>query len=707
MSSHSFIDSLKYWFKRRSRARMRQNPKSSQSSPESEGNEAHRRPGLSSGPFANAQNFTINNAVMAENMFLQGNTVFQHLASYTTPEAAVDSSARYPPPTCHPRTRLTIRTKLTNWLDDPARQWDLIWLHGSAGCGKSAVAQSFAEVCAETGRLGAAFFFSRPNKRNNPNTVIPTLAYQLAYHCPAYKILLTSVLANDEQLLTKARPVQFKKLIVDPWSQLQSTIQQPFLILLDGLDECEGPESQRDFIRLIYDVVRVKKDLPLLWLICSRPEFHLQTMFARIPECGREELEIDAECISDVDRYLRDKFFELQTEYAHLTGSEWPSETQFKAVSEGGGGHFIFASVAMAFVGDAEYANPIKRLETLIAFLEQAEGDSTLTANPLAKLDFLYTCIFQDIPEDILPTAWRIIAYIIHNGRGQLGAQMLCNYLGIDQSTFYGALQKLHSIIDIPTPEKADTPLHFYHASLSDFLVDRRRSGRFAVETKTALIDIAKTALFWHERDSNLFHTDYTSVGDSVKRSHEHAAFPGLKWTSNGNDEKVTRLIADFAQDNVWATCEMSCKPDVDHDVVASFFKIDHQHLVFDFYWVNFDPSSNFIRTEPSNETDAQLLKHLALMTEPQVARPAPFPLQWNEYSLREREYVLIGYGEKSAAVLYTGMFDEYRFDNVNHAEPSQEQISEYQKWLQIRGWYNGDKKSDEQTAAEILRKEE
>lgn len=394
-----------------------------------------------------------------------------------------------------------------------------MWLYGSAGCGKTAVAQTFAEHCVKVRRLGAAFFFSRPNKRNNPKTVIPTIAYQLAVSCGDYRLILTSRLAEDPQVLSKALSVQFKSLLVEPLTYLQQrgykSVKRPFVIILDGLDECQGEGIQSELIRLINELVRVKRDFPLFWLICSRPEAHLRFIFARITDCGHEELEIDEQCRKDVDSFLRDGLYDLQVKYN--LGSSWPPSEQFKVVSENGSGLFIFASTAIAFVGNDEYANPPRRLDRLVAFLKHAEGAGV--ANPLVKLDYLYSRILADISPDIFPSAWRILAHDIYtceipvdgNAARFLykSAQALSNFLGFDQATFYGTLRKLYSVIDVPPPEKAaTTPLRFYHASFQDFLVNPRRSKGFAIERKKAFVDIAATLLFWHEVDSRHFHID-------------------------------------------------------------------------------------------------------------------------------------------------------------------------------------------------------
>ncbi|KAF9448008.1 hypothetical protein P691DRAFT_653590, partial [Macrolepiota fuliginosa MF-IS2] len=284
----------------------------------------------------------------------------EHLAPHTEPGAAMDSSARDPPPKCHPGTRLKIGAKLQTWLDNYDRPWNMIWLHGPAGTGKSAVAQTFAEHCYDRGRLGAAFFFSRPNERNKPKTVIPTLAYQLAVHCRGFNASLTDQLAGDPQLLTKAPRIQLRKLIIEPLLALQTQeherIKEPFMIILDGLDECEGEEPQLEFVSMISEAAQLK-NLPLLWLICSRPEAHLEYSFSMysfsmVAYCGREELLLDKESRDDADRYLRDELARIKNEYAYSMPKFWPSEDQFNQLSQFTSGLFIFASTGTKYIGD-------------------------------------------------------------------------------------------------------------------------------------------------------------------------------------------------------------------------------------------------------------------------------------------------------------------------------------------------------------------
>ncbi len=391
----------------------------------------------------------------------------------------------------------------------------MIWLSGPAGTGKSAVAQTFAERCAEVGRLGASFFFSRPNDRSDPDTVIPSLVYNLAVCNSNYKSLVAAQLANDPEILRKkTRRTQFKKLIVAPLSQLQTQrrmrIKEPLLVVLDGLDECKGENAQREIVEMISEVIRLKKDFPLIWLISSRPEPHLKYIFST-PDftvaCRREELAIDDESIADVDYYLRDGLAGIKAHFSDVTSPAWPSEQQTTELSWKASGHFGFASTALRYIGDPTYTAPMDRFDVLLSFLQ---GVRVGNSKPLEAVDTLYTSILNDVPEGILPTTKRILCFVIFHYFicPFESAQGLCNFLHIDQATFYKAFRQLHSVIDVPPPEVAlDRQIHFYHASFEDYLRDPSRSGKFAIDGNDIDLNLAKLCLSWCRADLKRFQT--------------------------------------------------------------------------------------------------------------------------------------------------------------------------------------------------------
>lgn len=431
--------------------------------------------------------------------------VTQLLAQKRMPGAEVDSSARDPLPICHPNTRESLRRRIADWFSDPQRHWRILWILGPAGVGKSAVAQTIAEEFKAAGHLGAAFFFSRLNHRNDPDRVIPTLAYQLAIQYPDYKHALTQSLADDSTILEKNRRSQFKKLIVEPFQALAaknaSCVQQPLLIVLDGLDECKGEEAQCELIELISDNARLM-DGPL-WMICSRPEWHLKSILAQ-PDfhihCRREELLIDdTEAQRDVSLVLRQAFQEIQKRYHDRLDRNWPSETQLRRIATASSGLFAFAWTLARFVGDRRRSDPAGQLDICMRFLGGLDVPGAV--NPLHALDLLYRHIIQDIPRETFLTTMRILGLSIVYPQFSLSAQVQANFLCLDRTAFYRSLQNLHSVLHIPQMSDAhQSPIHFYHASFGDFLRDPRRSGIFSLNEPAVHYDVAVHSLQWHKR---------------------------------------------------------------------------------------------------------------------------------------------------------------------------------------------------------------
>ena len=61
----------------------------------------------------------------------------------------------------------------------------IMWLYGAAGAGKSAIAQTIAELCEEYKILLASFFFFRADSlRSNSKQLVATIAHQIATVIP-------------------------------------------------------------------------------------------------------------------------------------------------------------------------------------------------------------------------------------------------------------------------------------------------------------------------------------------------------------------------------------------------------------------------------------------------------------------------------------------------------------------------------------------
>jgi hypothetical protein len=77
---------------------------------------------------------------------------------------------------------------------------------------------------------------------------------------------------------TKSMDVQLQSLIVDAFRNLSPLPQRPYLVIIDGLDECHDKAAQQSNLRLLCETIRAHK-LPLRFLIGSRPESHIRASF--------------------------------------------------------------------------------------------------------------------------------------------------------------------------------------------------------------------------------------------------------------------------------------------------------------------------------------------------------------------------------------------------------------------------------------------
>jgi hypothetical protein len=165
--------------------------------------------------------------------------------------------------------------ELASWSTDTGWESTLLWLHGAAGVGKSAIAQMFAGNCQSNGKLGASFFFGRGYPRHGTwNRLIPTIAYQLATSIPEFRFPLEEIIESDKLIVGRTLAVQFRRLLVDPFRVAPNLPFKP-VIILKGLDECADHKVQQQIICFFVQAIR-DGQLPVRILITSRPEPHLR-----------------------------------------------------------------------------------------------------------------------------------------------------------------------------------------------------------------------------------------------------------------------------------------------------------------------------------------------------------------------------------------------------------------------------------------------
>lgn len=419
-------------------------------------------------------------------------SVLKEMVEHMIPGARYDSSVRDSPPRCHPGTRTRILEDVQARVHNPDLATRMVWIYGPAGVGKSAIMQTLAEAEASRGGIFTTLFFSRPNERDDPQKVFTTLAYRFAVHSLEYRRYIGQRLEDDPVFLEKALDDQFQQLFVTPFVTpfTKDHIDfgsQRWVVFLDGLDECHGEAEQRRIVELVHkSMLHRAVSTPFVWVITSRPEAHLKTAFtkAKVDVTGFWELEVPIDSddsLRDVERYLHTQFSKMRESHSDSIPPLWPSESDFLKLSEVSSGLFVFASTLVAYLLGGD---PVSRLKYTIPLIMAARTQTVNPKrNPFRVLDLLYTQIMSDVPEEVLSTTKLLLAIYLSPVFRHLPLLSASNILDLEQYEVYAALRKLHSVLDVPSPQEAPQHLvRFLHASFSDFLLDPSRSQTYFID---------------------------------------------------------------------------------------------------------------------------------------------------------------------------------------------------------------------------------
>ena len=398
-----------------------------------------------------------------------------------------DSAERYPPPNCHPDTRKAVRQIILDWIHSESSDSSFFWLYGPAGAGKTAILQAIAEfLCnpSEFGQLfGGSFFFSRGKKgQDQGHFLFSTIAYQLALKVPGLRQHVNCIMESDPTLHTKSMDVQLQTLIVDAFQKLSPLPQHSYLVIIDGLDECQNKAIQQSILRLLCETITIH-NLPLRFLIGSRPESHIRVSFdleSLYTITHRVVLDETFNPGKDIRVFLQDGFAKICADNSIMSHVEqpWPREGIIDLLVQRSSGQFIYASTVLKFVG-ADFCSPTKQLALVLKPDHKAFSDLDQlytqilsvypsTVNIVQVLGF--TAIMFKFEENHLP---EVIEDILEMEEGELRLVLrgLSSLMDDEDNKYDEKDEKDHSYV-IP---------HFAHASFGDYLFDSSRSGPFHV----------------------------------------------------------------------------------------------------------------------------------------------------------------------------------------------------------------------------------
>ncbi|KAF8171695.1 hypothetical protein BJ912DRAFT_1148436 [Pholiota molesta] len=407
---------------------------------------------------------------------------FKLLQKHVATSAFHNSAQRVDPPRCHPDTRVAIQNQIYDWIlmDLLIRQVWIMWMHGAAGAGKSAIMQSIAELCEKAQIPLASFFFFRTDPtRNSTASFIATLVYQLIQLLPQVQDEIFGIIENNPLIFAQSLKSQVEKLIIQPLFRVRKHFKGFFVVLIDGLDECTQRAHQIDLIQSLAAVSRSRK-IPVVFLVASRREPQIEAAFA----CNEVSdlvltLALDNSDIEktsdDIRHYLVDKFRDIKETHLlkrHLP-IDWPPASSVKQIVDKSSGQFIFASVVINYLSSPR-ANPGRQLEVIRGIRLR----DSASQNPFAHLDALYQHIFSQV--EVLDKVLEIIAFVIISAIVDI--EVIDSAFLLEPGELDVLFTDLTAVILCEPPTHSYPELKFLHASLPDFLIDKSRSEQYHID---------------------------------------------------------------------------------------------------------------------------------------------------------------------------------------------------------------------------------
>ncbi|KAL0953759.1 hypothetical protein HGRIS_004948 [Hohenbuehelia grisea] len=384
---------------------------------------------------------------------------------------------------CCKDTRVAVRHDIETWIFDPASP-AVYWLSGMAGTGKSTIAQTIAQLCADKGCLAASFFFSRDqSEHHTAERFFPTLAHQISTFDKRMIPPLCNILKSEGGVVDSSLQAQYESLLAKPLALIEGPPEGPTLfpmvVVVDALDECRDGDAAARIFTLLATGARAKIHSPRLkFIITSRPEAHIERAFRQLQEnpprafilheVPRDEVQ------EDIRRYFRASFDQLQVKIADALGPQesgrsWPSYTDVQTLVDRSSGLFIYAATVMKLL-HSDGVNPRRQLRTILGL-----GDSP-KLEPQDEIDKLYSHVVAScrLWSDVLDILSSVLFAV-----DPFSSDEVEYMLGMEGGDVRLTLRGLQSVLVLPS--NGTQPIRIFHPSFYDFLTNESRSRDYFI----------------------------------------------------------------------------------------------------------------------------------------------------------------------------------------------------------------------------------
>jgi len=360
-------------------------------------------------------------------------------------------------------TRTDILQDIYAWAEDSSQQ-NILWLSGSPGAGKSAIATTVVSHLSKQ-QPTVAFCFERGHAvLGDPAVLWATIAFGLATHDPALQKDIVDVLKDPMVDLDNGIKDHFKDLIEGPLTRnCEGFLTKPLLVVVDALDECNTSNSTYSPRGILLQTVRKWSQLPRQFklLVTARPESDISRCLYNVSKyiilhTGNK---VTSQSSHDI-QYFFEHHFSRIAELYHPKLSTWPDAVTVEHLTQQAAGLFIWAETVIRFM---EQGPPTVQL-SLILDGKLAMGD----------IDGLYLTILQNSFSDSTLESFNVVVGCIVLAQLPLTYHALEKLLeGVETDISISfVLDKLKPVI----ANDNENGLRITHQSFADFLKDVNHS---------------------------------------------------------------------------------------------------------------------------------------------------------------------------------------------------------------------------------------
>jgi hypothetical protein len=359
---------------------------------------------------------------------------------------------------CMEGTRQGVFETIDKWLSD-INEPNILWLSGSPGAGKSAIASSLVGMLSSRGLLGSSFAFKRGDAAlGDPTSLWRSVAHDLARYSDIFARQLVKVL--ERRLVDPRIPdiaSHFKHLIEEPL--ICSSTQTTPVVVIDALDECGSEPSQAGQRRILIDTITQWSSLPGQYkLIVTGRNDRIPNTFRAV--CKEVTLptgmEVDESANRDIRHFFETRFGEFRDCLDPELRGGWVLDT----LTARAAGLFIWAETVVRFMEQGVHEERLQRV------LKGGIGGDDIAKLYQQILEFS----FREADDFTLKTFTRVIAAIVL-AKVPLHEDDLPHLIAQRKPSIMSILCKLSSVISIGV----DRRYRINHLSFRDFLCDSDR----------------------------------------------------------------------------------------------------------------------------------------------------------------------------------------------------------------------------------------